>query len=350
MRVPLLSVSAALGLAFLLPSGMAAAAELPDHPLTLEDCISLGRQLNPSLAIARESVLSAEASLQRSLSSYYPSASFVAIQGRTGGSSFVETPAGTIAFATSDIRRESEVMLRQVLWETGRKESVKQDVHALAASRAGEEGSRQDLVWAVSQGYYQALAAEELVEVARATLAASRDHEKLVKARAEVGMAAPVDLIPAEATSAEAEFTLLQTENAADLAKARLKNTIGLPASYRLRLARPEPGPSEGGVPPFEEALSLALEQRPEIIALGESIAGTEYGVRLAEATENAVLSVSAQYERGITGPREGESWSVIASVTAFLFDGGIRDANVAAARSRLRSLRAQEQDRKSVV
>lgn len=327
------------------PSAVAAGLELPDHPLSLDDCVALGLQRNPSLAIAREGLYAADANLRRTRSSYYPSATFVVTQGRVGGSSFVETPAGTIAFSTSGRRRESEVLLREVVWETGRHQSARQSKHALAASRSDEQAARQGLVWSVSQQYYHALAAEDLVEVAQAALAASKDHEKLVRARTEVGEAAPVDLFPAEADSAAAELTLIQAQNDADIAKALLKSTMGVPPTYRLRLARPAPGDSEHPALPFGDALSLSLAHRPELASLRQSIAGGESGVAAAEATKNAVVSLSAQYQRGLTGPQEGENWSVVAYLNTFLFDGGLRRANVDTARSRLRSLKAREQD-----
>jgi len=323
----------------------AATLELPDHPLTLEECISLGLQFNPSLTIAREGVLAADANVRRSVASYYPSATFVATQGRAGGSSFVETPAGTIAFTTDTRRRESEVILREVVWETGRKESVRRTGHALEASRADEQTARQDLIWSISQQYYQALAAEDLVEVAQAALAASKDHEKLVRARAEVGEAAPVDVLPAEADSAEAELSLIQAQNSADLAKALLKRTMGVSPTYRLGLARPGPSDADYRPPSFAEALSLSLKGRPELASLHYSIAGGVSQLGAAEATKNAAISLSAQYELGLTGPKEGESWSVVAYLNAFLFDGGLRKANVDAARANLRSLKAREQE-----
>ncbi len=323
----------------------AAASELPDHPLTLEECISLGLQFNPSLTIAREDVLAADARLRRTLASYYPSATFIATQGRAGGSSFLETPAGTIAFRTDTRRRESEVLLRQLVWETGRHQSARQSGYALGASRADERTARQDLIWSVSQQYYQALAAEDLVEVAQAALVASKDHEKLVRARAEVGAAAPVDLLPAEADAAEAELALIQAQNSADLAKAQLKRTMGVSPMYRLRLARPGPSEADYRPPPFGEALSLSLERRPEVASLYQSIGSAISQLRAAEVTKNAALSVSAQYELGLSGPQEGENWSVVAYLNTFLFDGGQRKANVDAARANLRSLRAREQD-----
>jgi len=344
MRISFVGLLAVLCITLWVSAAVAVELELPDRPLTLDECVSLGLQLNPSLAIAREGVLSADAGLRRSLSYYYPSATFVATQGRAGGSSFIETPAGTIAFSSSSRRRESEVILQETIWQTGRKESVRRSRHALAASLANEEGALQDLVWAISQYYYQALAAEDLVGVADAALAASQDHEKMVQAFAEVGTVARVDLLPAQANAAEAEFALIQAQNDAGLAKARLKNTMGLPQTYGLRLARQEAGMEEGRLPSFDEALSLSLERRPEMIALREAVAGSEYAVRLAEKTKDAVISLSAVYESGITGPKEGESWSVVASVSGFLFDGGARQADADAARSGLRSIKAQEQ------
>jgi outer membrane protein TolC len=326
MRFALVGLLAVLCITLWVSAAAAVEPELPDRPLTLDECVSLGLQLNPSLAVAREGVLSADAGLRRSLSSYYPSATFVATQGRAGGSSFIETSAGTIAFSTSTRRRESSVILQETIWQTGRKESVRRSRHALAGSLASEEGALQDLVWAISQFYYQALAAEDLVGVADAALAASQDHEKMVQAFAEVGTVARVDLLPAQANAAEAEFALI------------------LPQTYGLHLARSEAGAEETPVPTFDEALSLSLERRPEVIALREAVAGSEYAVRLAEKTKDAVISLSAVYESGISGPREGESWSVVASVSGFLFDGGARKADADAARSGLRSIKAQEQ------
>jgi outer membrane protein TolC len=344
MRFPFVGLLVVLCITLWVSAAAAVEPELPDRPLTLDECVSLGLRLNPSVAVAREGVVSAHARLRGSLSSYYPSATFVATQGRAGGSSFVETSAGTIAFSSSSRRRESSVILQETIWQTGRKESVSQSRHALAGSRANEEGALQDLVWAISQLYYQALAAEDLVGVADAALAAARDHEKMVHAFAEVGTVARVDLLPAQANAAEAEFALIQAQNSSGLAKAQMRNAMGLPQTYDLRLARSEAGAEEAPVPSFDEALSLSLERRPEVIALREAVAGSEYAVRLAEKTKDAVISLSAQYESGITGPREGESWSVVASVSGFLFDGGARQADADAARSGLRSIKAQEQ------
>jgi outer membrane protein TolC len=196
----------------------------------------------------------------------------------------------------------------------------------------------------ISRLYYAALAAEEFVGVAEATLASAHDHANLVQARATVGEAAPVDVLPAEASVADAQFVLLQARNGADIAKAQLKSEMGVPPTYPLRLAPPLESTTHPAIPALADALRLAADNRPEIASINETVVGAEQSLRLAEATENGVLSLSAQYNRGISGPQEGDSWSVVASATAFLFDGGARRAAVDTARARLRSLQAQRQ------
>jgi outer membrane protein len=345
MSRAILRTSLAASIVLLSSFALAAGAELPERPLSLADCISLAQQHNPSLSIAHEGVMSARAGLRRSLAAYYPSASLQANYGRTGGSSFLDTPTGTIAFSTADTLKESEVFITQTLWRTGRHESMAGAQQAVSAADAGEERAAQDLVLSVSQLYYGALAAEQLVEVTEATLAAARDHEKLVRARAEVGEAPPVDVAPAEANVAAAELALLRAGNDADIAKARLKREMGVPPTYRLRLAQPAAEEREEALPSVEDALEVALESRPELAAIRHSLAASEQNLRLANIFETGFITLSAQYERGITGPREGTSWSAIASFTGFLFDPGERRADVESARAALRSLQAQEQD-----
>ena len=344
MRFPRLSLLVPAVVALSSIASFAAAAELPDRPLTLEECIELARRHNPSLAIARQGVIAAEANVNRALSAYYPAATFIGTQGRTAGSSFVETAAGTVAFTASGRRREAEVLLSQTVWQTGRRESVRQTRSALGASQADESAAAQDLTLSVSQLYYSALAAEQLVEVAEATLAAAHDHEKLVRARAAVGEAAPVDIAPAEANTADAEFTLLQVRNNAGVATAQLKRGIGISPTYRIQLARPGPEEAQAAAPSLGEALALALANRPELAATRHSVAAGEDGLRLARAVQGAVVSLSAQYDRGIQGPQEGTSWAAVVSASAFLFDGGARAADTKAASANLESLRGQEQ------
>jgi outer membrane protein TolC len=344
MRLARLGLSALAAMVLSVLPHPAKAAELPDRPLGLEECIALARQHNPSLVIAREGVVASQANMNRALAAYYPAATLTAAQGRTAGSSFVETAAGTVAFTASGRRREAEVMLSQTVWQTGRREHVREARSSWQSSLANQIVADQELTLSVSQLYYAALAAEQLVEVAEATQASARDHEELVRARAAVGEAAPVDIAPAEADTANAEFSLLQARNNADVAKAQLKQAMGVTPTYRIQLVRPPAEQAQQPPPSLEEALGAAVSRRPEMAAARWSAAAGEDALRLARAVQGAMISLSAQYERGIQGPQQGTSWAVVASASAFLFDGGARLADTTAARANLESLRAQQQ------
>ena len=345
MRVMVLKMSAAVAIMALGAFGAAAATELPDRPLDLEGCVALALEYNPSLTMAAQGVRASAAGLRRSASAYYPSALFLGTRGRTGGTSFLDTPTGSISFSTSTERSEAEVRLNQVVWEVGRKESVRSARHSLGASRAREQAAITDLVLAIAQRYYGALAAEQLVEVQQANLTAAGDHEKLVRARVAVGETAPVDVAPAEADVAGAEFALLQSKNNADLAKAQLKMEMGVPPTYRLRLAQPEKEGNGLTIPTLEECLALAREERPELAAMREDVAAGEESVRLAKLRQWGSLALWAEYDIGIAGPMRGtETWAAVVSVAGVLFDDGSRQADVEAARAGVESLKAQEQ------
>jgi len=345
MGLRLWRVLGLVGAVMLAAGGAACAGGLPDHPLSLDECIALARQYNPSLTVARENVVISEAGVRRVLSQYYPTAALDVIRGRTGGTSFVDTAAGPIPFAISVTRRESDVSLNYLVWQTGRGHSLERARRELSASVAQQDTTAQDLILSVSQRYYAALAQEGLVEVAALTLQAARQHEELVRARASVGESPPIDVIPAEADTAAAEYGMIQAENAAAVAKASLKREIGLPATYELRLEPASLAETEEPLPTLGQALSIALARRPEARALRERTEAAAADVRLAEAYQRGAFTVSTEYVRGISGPREGVSWAAVASVTAYLFDGGARRADVESARAALRSLEAQQQD-----
>jgi outer membrane protein TolC len=324
--------------------GTAWAAELPERPLTLDDCWVLARERSPSLVVAQQRLYVSEAGVQRVVSQYFPTATLLANYGRNGGSSFLRASAGTVSIAVSGTRHESEVLLSQTLWALGRRESLLSARHSLRASYADVQTAEQSIALAVAQLYYQALAAEALVKVSEATLAASRDHGKLVSARVSVGEGAPVDIAPAEADVANAEFSLLQSGNGSALAKARLKNGVGLPATYDLHLAAPGIPSGCETVPALAEAVRAALQKRPEMVSARDSVDAAQQEFHAAQIQRNGTLALTSQYDRGIAGPQKGASWSAVVSLSGFLFDAGAREADVVTARANLAILQAQEQ------
>ncbi|MFB3881682.1 MAG: TolC family protein [Armatimonadota bacterium] len=343
MRLALLAVLAAVGLCTRMPLWADSGSEAPDRPLSLDECIAIALARSPSVSRAEQQVRSSEAALKGSISSYYPSAVLVGTRGRTGGTSFLDTSAGTVPFSIATERREAEVVLSQTIWQSGRRETVRSSRHLLAASVAGQNATRQEVVVSVSQLYYAALAAEELVAVAKANLTAAQQHERLVRARSEVGESPPVDVIYAEADVAQAEFSVLQSENDAGLAKARLKSEMGVAPTHRLQLVRAEVGAGETP-PSLEGALAVAGAHRPELAEAEASVQAAREQLRVAKLLEWGQLSLSAEYDRGVTGPKaDANSWAIVGTVTAFLFDGGGRAAQVEAAQAQVGSAEAQQ-------
>jgi len=351
MRLAFLAALAAALLCISMPLSAESGVEIPDRQLSLDDCIAIALARSPYISLAEEQVRSSEAGLRRSSASYYPNVLFVGTRGRTGGTSFLETPAGSVPFSTATDRREAEVLLTQTIWQTGRGEAVRASRYALSASTARQTATRQDVAVSVARLYYAALAAEDLVAVAEANLAAARQHEELVRARSEVGESPPVDVVSAEADLSQAEFAILQSGNEAARGKARLKREIGLAPTYRLQLADPGKGALDHAAPSLDEALAIASEHRPELTAADESVRAAEEQLRSAKLFEWGQMSLSAQYDWGVTGPKaDASSWAIVGTLTAFLFDGGGRLADVDAARAQVGSAKAQQRDAVNAV
>jgi outer membrane protein len=339
-------MGALLGALLLSVLGTAWPAALPDRPLTLDDCLRLAFAYSPTLQISGQGMVTAQADVQRQISRYFPTADFIGTWGPTGGSSFIQTSTGTtVVVSGTQQRRDTELLLGQTFWEAGRREALEGARHGLAASRARNVSTQQDLALSIAGRYYDALAAQDLVGVSEAALAATRDQQQLVAARISVGEGAPVDAAPAEAEVANAELTLVQTENAAAVARATLKSEMGVPPTYDLRLAPAGEQPGAEALPSLEGAVATALARRPEMVAARASVAGAEDVLRITEIRRAGVFALTGQYDGGITGVKEhANSWAVLLSVTGFLFDGGALHADVVAARANLCTLQAQQQ------
>ncbi|MDH4179499.1 MAG: TolC family protein, partial [Armatimonadota bacterium] len=172
------------------------------QPLTLEQCIVIALRNNPQITISKQGVISAQASVTRARSSYYPQLSLSATEAVSDGR-FDTTSDGT------QRQEELDVVLRQTLWERGRTDSVAASRAASEATAWGHAATLQGLVDQVASNYYALLATQQLVGVAEGGMESAQSHLEQVKARIEVGASAEVDVFPAEDDLARAELALI---------------------------------------------------------------------------------------------------------------------------------------------
>jgi cobalt-zinc-cadmium efflux system outer membrane protein len=144
--------------------------------------------------------------------------------------------------------------------------------------------------------YAEAVAAAQNLKFSEELLDLLRNSHQLIRARVELGKSAPLEqnLVWVEVNKADA--LRIGFESKTEIALLELKMVIGMVPDEVLRLRGDFV--SERRLPPQAEALRLALESRPDLVALraAESLADAEGQQARVEGKADA--SVFANYQR----------------------------------------------------
>lgn len=313
-------------LAFCATAALAEEANL--GALTLQDCLRIAFQNSPRVATSRLAIVGAQAQLRGAKSSYYPQLSVSAAQGTVGsaGSSGEE----------SEWRNEADVNLSATLWSSGRTESVRQSNWQLQVAQVNQVDTLQGLVQQVTVDYYKVLASKELVGVAEAGFDSAQQHLHEVQTLIKYGKTAEVDIYAAEDDLARAELDLINARSGVQSALSGLKFTLGVAYTTELDVVPAEAGPSET-VPTLEEAVGLAMRERPDVRADRMTLEIRRLGLTRAKIGRGPTVQVGGRFAQPYSDwDAGGRSWNVLANVSWPLYDGGAARADVTSAQAAL--------------
>jgi OMF family outer membrane factor len=307
-----------------------AAAALPpgvdlQRPLSLTDAVRIALLNSPSLPIARQQWLQANASLTQSRATALPSLDLSA----DGAVTKSVVASGVDSTRTT---RQLQLVLSHTFYQSGRGEQI-QAARATAESfQFGETDTRRLLILAVAQDYYAAQAARAYVDVSRRSVVSSRQHLAMTDARFEQGMAARADRYPFETELAQAQVEVISAENLAETTLNALKLTLGLAADGPLllmegnsRLALPEKAPA---------LLQAALEARPDVRERQAVLEAARQKVRVAHLQRGPVLNAGGDVGLGYFTGETGTFWQLQVGADLPLFDGGSTKAAEDSARA----------------
>ena len=328
--------AAGFGLAFLgLVGGVGA------DGLSVEEVVQEALARNPDMDAARARIAQARADLAMARAAFRPGVG-VQMDALRG-----DAPSSYL-FRTIDARRFSPatnfndppgldalgtaVEARYTLWDAGRRR------HARDAARAAQEASAEDqdrvandLIVTVVHGYFDVLAAEERVEVARASLRTVEAEVADTKVRFEGGGALRADVLALEVRRAQAEEGVLQATGGVDLARAALARLLDRDPEDALELSGEEWAPAE--LPPtFRVGAAQAMDLRPELRGIRLRRDAAEHGVAQARAAWKPRLDLTGRYwmtDPGGDWEMGRDNWVVGAAVRWDLADGGRRRAGV---------------------
>lgn len=190
---------------------------------------------------------------------------------------------------------------------------------------ASYEEALQKAKYEAISGYYTLIMNRNLVDVAQQAVKDYQGHVTNVEAQYNVGLVASSDVLAAKTNLADSETNLVKAQNAANLSEASLNQVIAYPAQTSITTAEHDLQYKPYNVT-LEQAKAYAMLHRSALVKSALDVKSAEEAVRSAKAGYLPTVAVKA--DRGYSG-RDGyfgtstKSWSVGASATWYLWDGG---------------------------
>ena len=187
-----------------------------------------------------------------------------------------------------------------------------------------EEALQQAKYDAIS-GYYTLIMNRNLVDVAQQAVKDYQGHVTNVEAQYNVGLVASSDVLAAKTNLAESETSLVKAQNTANLAEASLNQVIAYPVQTSITTAEHDLQYKPYNVT-LEQAKAYAMLHRSALVKSALDVKSAEEAVRSAKAGYLPTVAVKAG--RGYIDPdgyfgTSTKSWSVGASASWSLWDGG---------------------------
>ena len=204
------------------------------------------------------------------------------------------------------------------------------------ASNKDVSTAKADLRLDATRAYWSLVTATAVVRVAEDALALVEAHLHDVQALRSAGIAAPNDVLTADARASRQRVLLIEARNNRDVADADLRRVTGIGAAERIELtdALEAPARDFGAV---DGLLAEAKKARPERQALQLRVDSLGQQRTAAAAGTKPVVAVGAGVDYANPNPRIfprspewNESWDVGFNVTWPLWDGGRTKADVA--------------------
>ncbi|MBI5444803.1 MAG: TolC family protein [Deltaproteobacteria bacterium] len=322
-----------IGIAALLAGAIPAAASTDKQadplvePLTLESCVRLALQRNPSLAAARSAVTASVEGVGEARAPYLPEISLNAGYGRWERHAFL--PAGVSRSGMSTEIGPTDdwsagLRARLALFDSGRRRArVGTAVAREGAASANLSRARQDLILEAQAAYFGVLAAKEVLGVAEESVRRAQDHRHLAEERLKEGAVPRADVVHAEVEVADARLARVRAENLVRVASGRLATVLGLSPDANLEVARRNWVATAPETVDLDRALEQAVSSRPALGAARKRVEATRQTVDLARSTFGPRVVADAGYgwRDDRFRPRD-EDWSVGVAVEVPLFSG----------------------------
>jgi outer membrane protein TolC len=351
--------------------------------LTLGQVLELAESRSESIALAQAGIRRAEGEQVRARSGRYPQLSAAASYDRSLASEFEgvfdaaafgdgsdtsgdDTGFEDLPFGRSNTWRLS-LSLNQTLYSGGRLQA--QDAVAAAGRSSADLAvatTRAQLLFDVTQAYYDAALSSRLVEIAEASRDQAEATLRQTQAAFDAGTQPEFEVLRARVARDGHAPVIIRERANREVALMRLKQMLDLPLEYDLRLADALEDERLAPPPVFATRLASIEARAREADPLAVSSAVTESarirtavneaaatvrlreaGLTLAEVQKNPSITLNSTYSRiaypsGVAPVFDRTNWSVGASLNVPILTGGRQRGDEQVARAELEQSRLQ--------
>ncbi len=325
--------------------------------LTVQDCVNMALENNEKIFQAESDIEAARARIGQARSRMLPHLSANLSFTRTEYKD--ATPGGLLGvlgdvfssqFLPDDSFRSESVTAKQVLYAGGQIRAAIDAARFLAESQEWQKAvTLAQVEFDAKQGFYDVLLVSALVEVAAESVRTFERNLADAQQMYDVGMISNFEVLRAKTELGARESELVAARNALRLAEANLRRVLFLPEDTILELeASMDWRPS---AVPVETHVDQAIDNRPELRALRESIEAAKRQVRAVRGQYLPRVGVRAEYsntEADTLAMLDGWTFSIGAEYD--IYAGGRRRFDVLEARSRVTSLEHQLADLERLV
>lgn len=180
--------------------------------------------------------------------------------------------------------------------------------------------------------YLSLIMSRNKVSVAEQTVRDYEEHLKNANLQYQVGIVSKSDVLATNTRLANAKTTLVEAKNAASLAEAKFNNHVGLPVSTPIVTADKELTYAPYNIS-LDIAKSYGVAHRGAIVQAAMAVKFAEENVNRYDASDIPVVQANASSVMSGSqwAANDSKNWSVGASLSWNLWDGGQSKANVAA-------------------
>jgi len=317
----------------------------PAFAETITGALAKAYQFNSSLNSARAGVRATDESVPLAKSGYRPQISGGASVGYT--TTRRDRQLGNLAGVNSRTTNATSgtvgVQIQQMLFDGFQtRNNVAAAVAQVNAANQSLRNTEQTTLFNAAQAYMDVIRDRQIATLTEQNLAFLNEQVRAANSRFEVGEGTRTDVAQAEASRAGAIADVSDARARVAQSSANYREYIGddpgkLAAASPLRKLLPKS---------MDNAINIALEEHPAIMASRHLVDAADFGVKSAEGAILPQLDVYAGVARTYSGSNsggvdsDGNTWSrsaqIGAQLTIPIYQGGRTSANVRQAKENL--------------